>query len=345
MLLTIPWAMSVYSGRVLIVDGEPKYKAKHLKTYQERFNSLTLSETLNETGIGVSTPVYEGSKIMLITTIPYFLIQLPASYLKNVDPDNISVGEKNWALLGLIICLVCFTSYLIMQYNIAKKGEHEVAKMKQLKIMKNLLSRKSYSLSALLMDLIGDETLNEMKETLVEKKDYGSVNPQFDDSIFPHDLRINISKLLREFFAKYDTSGDKVLDKNEIYLALNKDLNECISKDAVQALFDEYDIDKSGGLNFDEFRSLALNLVKNDLLGNSAEEETPVSDENEKEDEEEIEDEELKEKLANLSPAEQQHLIKKEAFTMLATGTAMVLVFSDPMVRIFDFNISPNFIC
>jgi len=53
-------------------------------------------------------------------------------------------------------------------------------------------------------------------------------------------------------------------------------------------------------------------------------------------DEEEDEEEEVPDDIADLTPAQQQTVIKRRAFTTLAVGTAVVLIFSDPMVDVMS---------
>merc|ERR1712217_832841 len=54
-------------------------------------------------------------------------------------------------------------------------------------------------------------------------------------------------------------------------------------------------------------------------------------DAEEGDDDEGPEEEDMPEDLAGLSPEEQQRRIKKRAFSNMAIGTALVLLFSDPM--------------
>jgi len=56
----------------------------------------------------------------------------------------------------------------------------------------------------------------------------------------------------------------------------------------------------------------------------------------EEEVEEEDEDEEMPEDLENLSPDEQQKMIKRRAATLMAVGLSLILVFSDPMVEVMS---------
>ena len=48
------------------------------------------------------------------------------------------------------------------------------------------------------------------------------------------------------------------------------------------------------------------------------------------------EEEEVPEDITSLPPHEQQRIIKQRAFTMLAIGTTLVLIFSDPMVDVMQ---------
>jgi len=53
-------------------------------------------------------------------------------------------------------------------------------------------------------------------------------------------------------------------------------------------------------------------------------------------DEEDDEEEEMPEDICDLPPDVQQQIIKKRAFTMLFIGTALVVIFSDPMVDVMQ---------
>jgi hypothetical protein len=66
----------------------------------------------------------------------------------------------------------------------------------------------------------------------------------------------------------------------------------------------------------------------------SAENTTDNDDNND--DNNDDEHEEIPEDLAHLSPDEQQHKIKVRSYTMMAIGTATVLIFSDPMVGVLS---------
>merc|ERR1712194_287631 len=76
MLLTVPWSLCIFSGRVKYgLDNKPNYRAVH------KLNpNAGIKESLLRTGVIVSSVIKQGAVIMVATTIPYLLIQLPASY-------------------------------------------------------------------------------------------------------------------------------------------------------------------------------------------------------------------------------------------------------------------------
>ena len=70
MLITIPWLLSVYAGRVDIENGKCKYTAKGKKAEGA------------VTGVPNSPGVRKGGYIMMITSLSYVLLQGPAQYLE-----------------------------------------------------------------------------------------------------------------------------------------------------------------------------------------------------------------------------------------------------------------------
>ena len=72
MLLTVPWFLSIYAGRVDIVGGVCRYKPPK--------GQKKLSPGVAASACGVSTDVAveTSCKLMLITCIPYVIIQAPA---------------------------------------------------------------------------------------------------------------------------------------------------------------------------------------------------------------------------------------------------------------------------
>lgn len=78
MLLTIPFALSIYGGRV---DYDASTKEPNYKKQPKVSPMATMSQQLTTTGVTVTEAVQHSGVVMMITLIPYVLIQIPAMYL------------------------------------------------------------------------------------------------------------------------------------------------------------------------------------------------------------------------------------------------------------------------
>jgi len=101
-LITIPWLLSVYAGRVDIINGKPSYSEAGKKAEGE------------VTGVANSPAVQKGSYVMMITALSYILLQAPAQYLQSQgdSKSEVAEGEKTFALVGLFVTLGLFFGYL-----------------------------------------------------------------------------------------------------------------------------------------------------------------------------------------------------------------------------------------
>lgn len=114
MLLTIPWFLSVVGGRVNIDASTGKAVYKNPKLVPPDYFHLT------ETGVSVSSAVNNGGYLILLTSISYFLLQVPGLVLLGGTSEEVAAGEKMWAQIGFIVCLVFFVGYLYQQYKISQ---------------------------------------------------------------------------------------------------------------------------------------------------------------------------------------------------------------------------------
>lgn len=198
MLLTVPWGLSIYGGRVdLDANGTPNYAGKpKLKNHASFNNELT------KTGVSITETVSHGAKIMMVSTLPYFLIQVPAFFIHG-PTDELAKGEKYWALAGLIVCLVGFVTYLYLQLQLSKAGED---KGKRVAVVKKLLQEGRVSLSGAL-------SANVMaQEEELTSGGYGSIS---NTNSVPDTVKAYLKEVLREAFLKYDDNGNGTLDKKE----------------------------------------------------------------------------------------------------------------------------------
>lgn len=324
MLLTIALSASIFGGRVnLDSDGVPTYKAKPKLT-----KKATIKQELETTGVAITDAVSHGGKIMIVTTLPYFLIQVPAFFIHG-PAEEVAAGEKYWALAGLIICLVGFVTYLGMQFQISQQGGDE---SKRIAVIKKHLQEGKISMRAALSDLVLSGEAKHMKG------DYGSVDAEDKGGNYPDKATALIMKdVFRESFLAYDDNKNGTLDKAEVRTFL-RDFHEDISDDEMDELFKKFDEDNNGVVSFDEFIGACFIFIKEHQgTGSTITKAAQSTDEGEQaEEDDEEEAEEVPEDLSDLSPEEQQKAIKKRAFTMLAIGTTLVCMFSDPMVDVMQ---------
>lgn len=315
MLLTVSWALCVFAGRVDTVNGAPDYKGKPKLSKKKSF-----CESLTTTAVDVSPSVRSGAVIMMSTTISYLIIQVPALFIGQMSEDQTEIGaiEEKWAILAFSVCLVGFFVYLHLQFKGSNAGD---GTDKSILVMQKNIAKDKVSLRMCIYDYF--KHIKRTEELISSQSDYRSIEDQVD----PKASQI-LKLLLKVPFDRHDIDGDHVLDKGEIR-NIFLELNERNTKYFVNSMFEKYDVNNDGKFSFDEFVSAAYGMYKEDfdLLDSDAD---SVNGDNETDEEEE----EIPEDLLDLTPAQQQKVIKMRAFAMLTLGTLLVLVFSDPMVEV-----------
>lgn len=342
MLLTIPMAMSIFAGRVdLSADGIPNYMGKPKLSNK----GLTLKD-LEQTGVSLTEAVSHGAVSMMITTIPYFIIQGPAFFLHGPS-EEIAEGEKWWALAGLIVCLVGFVSYLALQLQISRKGED---KGKRVAVVRKLLQKGRVSLKGALAAQVQSK-----QEEMARRSGTEYQTLQGGGDLYPPpEVADYLKEVLRESFRMYDVDHNGHLDKKEVQTFF-RDFHEDIADSDMDELFAKFDTDKSGTISFDEFIGACYLFIMAPET-TKKEKQTPDADSSAGAEivtsifsEDEEQEEEMPEELVDLDPDAQQAAIKKKAFAMLIVGTLLVVVFSDPMVDVMqqiavEVNLSPFYV-
>lgn len=328
MLLTVPFAISVSAGRVDIVNGSTNYKGKPKVQPKS-----SIMQELRHTGVSITEPVRHGGVVMAITTVPYFLIQIPALFMHG-PAEDVAEGERWWAFSGMLVCLIGLTGYMWLQLKISKEGED---RDKRIAVMKKLLTKGKMSLSGALK-----ATVEEMTETeRAACTEYQAI--QQDDkrnsNYPPPKIAEYLAEVLRDAYLSYDDNGNGLLDPKEVKTFF-RDFHENIKEDEMDALFKKFDTDGNGTISFDEFIGMAYILITEDR---HASPEAPHADVTHavveniySQDGEGEEEEEMPEDFADLPPEEQQRAIKLRAFIMLAIGAVLVVLFSDPMVDVMQ---------
>lgn len=313
MLLTVPWALSVYYGRVDYDeknDDMPNYKRNPKLTKIDGFADLEV------TGVVLTEEVNHGARLMVMTTLPYFLIQVPAFFLSG-DRQTVSNGEKNWALGGFLLCIVFFVYYMSKQLEMSNKGAD---KLKRIAVTKEAMQKGAISLSGALASQVNEIEKSEGNRDVVNENTRLLASHQRSDSFLakletPPQVAAYLKSILGEVFLAYDLDGNGTLGKKEFSTFL-KDFHESIQPTQVDQVFSVCDQDSSGVIDYDEFIVACYAIIKQrastkepkthrtkmmNEVGNSM-------FDNKNEDAEEQED--IPEEFTDLSPDDQQSAIK-----------------------------------
>lgn len=357
MLLTVPWALSVYYGRVDFSgpDMLPNYKGN-----PKVKEGVGFEKSLHTTGVALTPEIHHGAKMMMVTTLPYFIIQAPAFFLKG-DRQTVSDGEHYWAFAGFFVCAFFFVTYLYTQVKMSNDSTH---KLRRMAVIKESLKAGAVSLSGALSEQVKsiqkDELIRRTSQPDLVEGETTPLNIKTVNysELTPSPEVIELLKgILGEAFKSYDQDGNGTLSRKEFSLFLT-DFHETIDADHLNSVFSHLDRDGSNSIDFDEFITACYLIItnhglENDGVDNKAKAEetsnrrssllpssiTQISSRflnDEEEGDEEDEEEEVPEDFTHLSPEQQQTAIKRRAFTMLFIGTSLVLIFSDPMVDVLS---------
>eukprot|EP00981_Chlorochromonas_danica_P003949 scaffold748_cov176-Ochromonas_danica.AAC.3 len=343
MLLTIPWFLSVIGGRVNIdpATGKPNYKPPKLSP-PDYFH-------LTETGVSVSSAVNNGAYVVLLTAVPGLV------YL-NAEPEEQAAGEKRWAQLGAVACLIFFLGYLYQQYKLSQ--ENLVQKRTREQYLRQAILNKKITLAGVMIAELEAFKLLEPSKSVSANGSYQleareqsrllakSSSQNLIEKGVPEDFIEHLERILKPFYAYYDENGDGVLNKDEL-VAVFRELGEDLSADEVKTLFAEFDTDNSGSVEYPEFVAGVTKYIvdhreirqRHLLRRRSTSSEgsrvrealKATTDDDDNEEEDEVPDD-----MKNLSPEEQQNRIKLRSAIMMGIGTIIVLLVSDPMVDVMS---------
>ena len=337
MLLTIPFSLSVLAGRVDVSHGQPNYFGQPKLDHTQPFASQLFT-----TGVTITDAVQHGGVIMMLTTIPYLLIQIPASFMHG--PSEVVAEHERWyALSGLLVCLFGLVWYMRLQLQLSRAGED---RGKRLAVVKKLLQQGQVSLSGAVAAKVRAEEHKShllVHQAATEYQSVGNNNdvnhPDHPTMYPPPAVATYLKEILGDAYAIYDKNNDGQLDRREV-LVFFRDFHEAISEEECDNLFTKFDVDNSGAISFDEFIGLAYTLIKakdsGDHLDGSARGGGGARRAILESAFEQEEAEEVPEEFTSMPPDQQQAAIKKRAFAMLFLGTVLVLFFSDPMVDVMQ---------
>lgn len=327
MLLTLPWFLSLIAGRVTYKDGQLNYKATEKLTPVEGGAVAQLYAALFKSGVGIHQQVKDNAKIMFMTTIPFWVIQVPAFMLDN---DTIPIAEQKaserpYAVGGAILCLVFFAYYMVKMFMDATK-EGSTVQQQIVQMTVEGIQNGQMTLRGAMHDF-REATIHELEP----KAGAAGINQNLiGKSSKAEDTVKHMCKVLEPFFKQYDRNGDNQINIYE-FKSLMTDLRENVSETKTKAIFDAADMDKSGGINFEEFVACIMAFALDPMQKDDDTSTGVVGDVEAGPGQDDEEEEDMPPDLADLSPAEQQAAIKKRACSKMFFGSVLVLFFSDPM--------------
>mmetsp|Transcript_83186 Transcript_83186/g.165115 ORF Transcript_83186/g.165115 Transcript_83186/m.165115 type:complete len:557 (+) Transcript_83186:42-1712(+) len=346
MLLTLPWFIAIYFGRVNIgEDGCADYK------------SGPLQGSCFRQGVTYQVGLQKTAKIMMASTVLFLIIQMPATSEENatvgMSPADATTKQAKdegiWAQVGTAACVIAFFAYLGYCFYDANEDKCLA------KVIEGI-QKKEISIGA---------ALKFVKDTSNPE------NPEKGQELSAPDMQ-RFKKIIRPFFAMYDQDGNGYLDISE-FKNLLISLGERPTKKTEQMLQEG----KAGVMNSPFSDCDCINRKKSaptDSLEEASDDQTHTFDQVVKflysylqqeklaqvenmdynprympkyEDDEE--EEEMPEDLSELSPEQQLLRVGLRATWMMGLGTILVLIFSDPMVDVLSewgtrMNISPFYI-
>ena len=333
MLITIPWFLAIYGGRVdLDSNGQPKYATK-----KKRLTEGNLWDAGVCTGETGSIVVRNMAYWMAVTSIPYLVIEVGAliaeaengGILNQQNLDDVTLEsegspERVYAIVGTLMTIGFFLAYL--KYQNDRTSSPSVAS-KQVRAVQNTVSG-GQGLVAAVRPLL----------EAMEKQEQEMSQTGASQSLIQAESKRSMTMLqnvLRPFFSKYDVDGSGTLETSELGRVF-MDLNEPKSAHELEALFKNFDTDQSGEISFVEFCDGVRSYIGKKKANESAAiDRTPSRVEEEtKEDGDESEEEECPDEFAQekfKTIEEQQAAIKRSAAYLCGVGTIVVLIFSDPI--------------
>jgi Ca2+/Na+ antiporter len=334
MLLTIPWALSVYAGRVNL-DAQGRGNYVRPKGAGKAWSKLTPAGNANlfHTGVVLFDEIPSNAKTMIVTSLIYLILQIPALQFtgtaerdSQIDHAKVAASQRPFAFVAFLIAMVAFVGYLY--WNVKRSSQVATDEIDEIRVQ--AIRSGKISLSGVLA-----EEVAKIKRA----------SPDVNTTLTSRSQIKHVQDIIRPFFHVYDQNRDRRMDADELQVFF-RDLGEKVSREEAEKWIVEADKNKSGFIEFDELVEATLKylIAKYELESQGRKiEMTRIHVESQRhidvaqdDDGEEEEDEAVPEDLAHLSIAEQQRRIKIRAAYMMFIGTALVLIFSDPMVDVLS---------
>jgi Ca2+/Na+ antiporter len=348
MLLTLPWVLSFYGGKV---DFDA---AGSLDTaYDQPKSKRDTKGGMFSSGIEFEKGAKANAKIMMLTSLCYFCIQIPALMVddQKTKPDyasekayidavvSESAGVHTASLIGAVVSVLLLAFYLFLQVKAA-----QAAQLVALDEEKGATVGQSYQvlgLTAAPAKVLKDGWLeekgirmhieylrNRAKEEHAPKTTGGDVSAAYTEflekkkSVISADMRAELASLYKKYAKMSAKSGITCADMQRSLATIGL----TYQPDEFAKMFKEADADKSATLQEGEFIEFFSRFI---IFS-----EKPLPWEGKTDDAEEEDDDEMPDEFKELDPAAQKKAILKDSFQQMIIGTLLVLLFSDPMVDV-----------
>jgi Ca2+/Na+ antiporter len=349
MLLTLPWILSVYAGQV-DMDSNGKcigYKASAGKKKQTQ-----------QTGCCFDEGVTKNAILMALTSLSYFVIQIPAflvddqktksqypsekAYIAEVEKE--STFEHTYAVTGIAVTMFFFFFYLYLQYlaatPTARKPDFLKALLPPAKEGVNLDMIKKNGAVSLIKHY--RDNFKQSGHFLGEKEQ--AVGVAYADAFIagekkrlPADINGALKGLYGEYAKKTSSPG---LHGDDMRVLLGV-LGLNFKPETFNRIFTKADKDNSKYLDQGEFLDLFYTLMtgkeplpfEDDAPKSPVAAQTNAGGDGDDDDEEE---DEMPEEFKDLPEEEQRKRIIQSSIKQMTIGTILVLIFTDPMVDVLS---------
>jgi len=331
------------------------------------------SAHLFQTGVALRSEINTNGLIMVATSMCYLVIQIPAFVeLSKYNNNTVeaataqATAEKPWILASLIVCMMAFTAYLVYMFidnmgsgdeGNSEKGETDIADMKLRRLQGKALDNGLVTIGTLFHHSFDDLEQRESSEKPLLEGDAAKLG--------------KMKAFLGQKFNQYDTDHNGTLDSEELQ-ELFKDLFQAniggrrqsvVSVRESKADFSRFkssiDADGDGVVTKEEFYNSFIKVMLGKRLDQNRQTMAPgvntiYEDEEDGEafpsgaggdddadgeaDDEDNEDVEMPEDLEQYAdnPKEQMRRVIYRSLYMMALGTIVVLLVSDPTVDVMS---------
>jgi Ca2+/Na+ antiporter len=356
MLITIPWLLSIYAGRVDIENGRCKYTKEGRKAKG------------SVTGVKNSDGVRTGGVIMLATSIGYLILQVPAIFFEagGASQAEVAESEKFYAGMGLFVTIFMFIGYLKYQVD---NTDNLVANHAHVQLVIKLIEEDdNFTLRLALYDELKHHkaeltrrlsALGPLDGSAATAVDYKAISTNDVWAKLPDNAKERITDIITYFWLKFvrTNKANKAITGAgkgaRIQLSALRSLFEFMGDNFaaghLEEVFNLFDTNKNNTIELEEFikgtcqylwdyereqldTSTTLEQFESALKSGESSGLDEAGDDGDEEDDED----EMPDELKDLDPKDQQRRLISMSFQTMGIGTFLVVLFSDPMCDVLS---------